>query len=115
MLKMVADDFAYILKADEISQDIEYKKYTSGDKLQLKGVLEFRDFQSDGSEGRIVVDKAVCFVSIEFVPTIYDEIKVNDEVYKVVAFAKQGLGSRYKLSLEMNKRPSNSHTQGRYR
>lgn len=114
MLDMVKTDFDFILGANEVSRDIEYKKYKSEETLKMKGILEFRDFQSDSFEGRIVVDKAVCFVSLEFEPSIYDEIKTDDEIYKVVSFAKQGI-KRYKLSLEMNKRPSNAHSQGRYR
>lgn len=113
MLACFSKDFETILNANEISQDVVYKRYENNEEHKLKAVIVRREFETTQDEGRLALDAQIAYIATPFVPKYLDTLSVNDITYSVKSYEVQV--SRYKLVLEANKRTTNAHTMGRYR
>ncbi|EAJ1232634.1 hypothetical protein YY92_08180 [Campylobacter fetus] len=106
MKKILAND-------NELAVVIKYIKEEDNEELELNALLDLREFDSTDGNSRIMLDNAVCFLDIEFEPSIYDKVIYDNTLYRVANFVKTP--TYYKLSLVADRTTTGVHMSGRLR
>lgn len=112
--EQIDSDFARVVSMqDEFAKPALYTKYRTGETLNTTVVMENLQYRDVYSGGRSINDNAVAFISLDFEPSVYDQIAVEGEAWKVSSFAKNGGG--YRLEVTKDDGSTHKHTHGRFR
>lgn len=111
--QMVSDFDRIVSMTDEFAKTAVYTKYEDNTTHDVSVIIEQLEYKDIHSEGRAINDNAVVFVSLSFVPSVYDIIEINSEKWKVLSYGKSGSG--YRLEVSKDDVSTRKHTQGRFR
>jgi len=112
--EQVVSDFDRIVSmTDEFGKTAVYTQYETGMTYNVSVIIEQLSYKDIHSEGRSINDNAIVFVSLSFLPTIYDSISIDGEIWKVASYGKNGSG--YRLEVSKDDVSTRKHTHGRFR
>lgn len=112
--EQIVSDFDRIVSmTDEFAKTAVYTQYETNATYSVSVIIEQLGYKDIHQEGRAINDNAVIFVSLNFIPTIYDKISIDTETWKVISFAKSGSG--YRLEVSKDDISTHKHTKSRFR
>jgi len=111
--QIISDGIYLTSMTDEMAQDALYTRYSDDSTFDVKVILDNEKYSSKINESRNMIDSASAIVTLDFTPSIYDTLLIDNEEYKVDDYQKQL--STYVLLVSKNKVPTGHHTQSRFR
>lgn len=111
--QMVSDFNRIVSMEDEFAKTAVYTQYETNVTHNVSVIIEQLSYKDIHSEGRSINDNAIVFVSLSFVPTIYDSLLIDGETWKVASYGKNGSG--YRLEVSKDDVSTRKHTKSRFR